>query len=77
MTPDPKWLGLFKALDLEHMFAVALGAALLLGVAHWGWIPPLVPWMTQLAWAVFLLFGCLWFVGLLVTILMEFLEIHR
>jgi hypothetical protein len=59
MNPDPKWFDISKMLELEHMFVVALASALFLGAAHWGWVPPPARWMTKLAWAVLLLFGCL------------------
>jgi hypothetical protein len=75
MTLDPKWLEIFK-LELEHTFSGALACALFLAANHWGWVPPLAPWMIQLAWFGLLLFGCLWGVGLVLAVLRSYLRIR-
>jgi hypothetical protein len=46
--PDPRWLEILKASGWQ-MAAVGAACGLFLLVAHWGWLPPLDPWMIQLA----------------------------
>jgi hypothetical protein len=46
--PDPRWLEILKASGWQTA-AVAGACALFLLIAHWGWLPPLEPWMIQLA----------------------------
>jgi superinfection exclusion protein B len=58
MTPDPRWLEILKASGWQTG-AIAIACGLFLLAAHWGLLPPLDPWMTQLAVAGLLLFGCL------------------
>jgi hypothetical protein len=76
MTPDPKWLQIFK-LEPGHSFSVALACGLFLAADHLGWFPPPAPWTTQLAWFGLFLFGCLWFVSLFAEILMTDLGYRR
>jgi hypothetical protein len=58
MTPDPKWLEILKASGWQTTaLAVACGLFLLAG--RTGWLPPLDPWMIQLAAFGFLVCGCL------------------
>jgi hypothetical protein len=58
MTPDPKWLEILKASGWQTTaLAVAFGLFLLAGRA--GWLPPLDPWMIQLAALGLLVCGCL------------------
>jgi hypothetical protein len=54
MTPDPRWLEILKASGWQTAAgAAACGLFLLIG--YWGWLPPLDPWMVQLAAFAFLL----------------------
>jgi hypothetical protein len=54
MTPDPRWLEILKASGWQTAaVATACGSFLLVGA--WGWLPPLAPWMIQLAAFGFLL----------------------
>jgi hypothetical protein len=71
MNPDPKWLEIFK-LELGHTFSAALACAGVLLGNHWGWFPPLAPWMIQLAWFGLILFGCLWGVGFVVAVVRSY-----
>ena len=48
MTPDPRWLELLKASGWQTL-AIAGACGLFLLLAHWRWLPPLDPWMIQLA----------------------------
>jgi hypothetical protein len=58
MTPDPKWLEILKASGWQTTaLAAAFGLFLLAG--RMGWLPPLDPWMIQLAAFGFLVCGCL------------------
>ena len=58
MTPDPRWLEILKASGWQTA-ALAVASGLFLLAAHSGLLPPLEPWMTLLAAAGLLLFGCL------------------
>jgi hypothetical protein len=58
MTINPKWLEILKASGWQTA-AGASACALFLLVAHWGWLPPLEPWMVQLAAFALLLLGFL------------------
>lgn len=62
MTPDPKWLDIFKDSDSQLAIAAACGLFLLLD--HWE-IFLLPDWVIPLVWFCFLLFGCLTAVALL------------
>jgi len=55
---DPKWLEILKASGSQSA-AAAFACGLLLLVAHWGWLPPLDPWMVIAATFGLLLFGSL------------------
>ena len=57
-TPDPRWLELLKASGWQTV-AIAVAGGVFLLAAHWGWLPPLEPWMTLLAAFILLLCGCL------------------
>ena len=48
---------LLKTLRGFDELAVTAGCGLFVLFEHWGWIPPLPPWMIGLAWFGFLLFG--------------------
>jgi hypothetical protein len=48
MTLDSKWLDILKASGWQTT-AIAAACGLFLLLAHWGWLPPLVPWMVQVA----------------------------
>jgi hypothetical protein len=56
--PDPRWLEILKASGWQTA-AVAGACALFLLIAHWGWLPPLEPWMIQLAVIAALICGLL------------------
>jgi hypothetical protein len=58
MTPDPKWLELLKASGWQTT-ALAIAFGLILLAARIGWLPPLDPWMIQLAAFGLLVCGCL------------------
>jgi hypothetical protein len=58
VIPDPKWLEILKASGWQTTaIAVAFGLFLLAGRTEW--LPPLEPWMIQIAALVFLVCGCL------------------
>lgn len=58
MSPDPKWLEILKASGWQTTaLAVACGSLLILNRAEW--LPPLDPWMIQLAVLGLLVCGCL------------------
>ncbi len=48
MTPDPRWLEILKASGWQTA-AIAIACAVLLWANHAQWLPPLDPWMVQLA----------------------------
>jgi hypothetical protein len=58
MTLDPRWLEILKASGWQ-MAALAAACGVFLLIAHWGWLPPLDPWMIPLAAIGFLIFGFL------------------
>jgi hypothetical protein len=65
MTPDPKWLEIFK-LNSDTRLGLFITCLLFLLLRHWGWLPPYVPdWMSLPAFLGLLLFGCLFLVELL------------
>jgi hypothetical protein len=47
--------------------------SLFLVAAHWNWLPPPDPWMSLLAGAGLLLFGCLWFMSFLTEVVRAYL----
>lgn len=55
---DAKWLEILRAAGPKTT-AVAVASALFLLIASWSWIPPLDPWMVQLAAFTLLLTGAL------------------
>jgi hypothetical protein len=58
MTPDPRWLEILKASGWQTTaLTAAFGLFLLAG--RTGWLPPLAPWMIQLAALGLLVSGCL------------------
>ncbi len=48
MTLDSKWLEILKASGWQTT-AIAAACGLFLLFAHWGWLPPLAPWIIQIA----------------------------
>lgn len=60
---DPKWLEILKSSGGQSTAAATACGSLLL-IAHWGWLPPLDPWMVIAATFGLLLFGCLAIVAL-------------
>src|SRR5262249_51368562 len=71
MTPDPKWLEILKASGWQTA-AIAIACGLFLLIAHWGWLPPLEPWMIQLAAISLLISGFLALASLISTTLRFF-----
>ena len=56
--PDSKWLEILKASGWQTA-AIAAACGVFLLMDHWGWLPPLEPWMTLLATFFLLLCGFL------------------
>ncbi len=48
MTFDSKWLEILKASGWQTT-AIATACGIFLLFAHWGWLPPLAPWMILIA----------------------------
>ena len=48
MILDSKWLEILKASGWQTT-AIAAACGLFLLLARWGWLPPLAPWMVQIA----------------------------
>lgn len=68
---DPKWLEILKASGWQTG-AIALACLLFLLAGHWGWLPPLAPWMVQLAAFVMLVTGLLAAASTIIAILKAF-----
>jgi Super-infection exclusion protein B len=64
---DPKWLEILKASGGQSA-AASLACGVLLLVGHWGWLPPLDPWIVQVATFGLLLFGFLAIASLVTAI---------
>ena len=64
MTPDPRWLGVFK-IGSNAWLGIAMACGLFLLFRHWGLFPPVPDWAILVAWSGLLLFGCLFLVELL------------
>jgi hypothetical protein len=75
MTLDPRWLEILKASGWQTAAIAVAGGAFLL-IARLGWMPPLAPWMIQLAWAV-LLFSSLLAIASLINATFTFLQPKR
>ena len=58
MTPDPRWLEILKASGRQTA-AIAIACGALLWANYEGWLPPLDPWMVQLAAAAMVICGLL------------------
>ncbi|MCL4501296.1 MAG: superinfection exclusion B family protein [Deltaproteobacteria bacterium] len=48
MTFDSKWLEILKA-SAWQTTAIAIACGIFLLFAHWGWLPPLAPWIILIA----------------------------
>jgi hypothetical protein len=64
MTLGSGWLDILKASGWQTT-AIASACGLFLLSAHWGWLPPLAPWMMQIASFGFLLCSLLAVAGIL------------
>jgi hypothetical protein len=81
MTLDSKWLEILKASGWQTT-AIAAACGLFLLLAHWGWLPPLAPWITQIAAFGIVLCGCLSVTAILSSApvqnwIMHWITIHK
>jgi hypothetical protein len=81
MTLDSKWLEILKASGWQTT-AIAATCGLFLLFAHWGWLPPLAPWMIHFASFGSLLCGFLAFMAILSSApvqnwIMHWITIHK